>query len=67
MQFGEDCTAKNIAIEIGSPIFRIERTTYRAGKQPIDYELLHYRGDLIQFVTRLARSPAAHATPKDSG
>src|ERR1700741_650473 len=38
-----------------SPIFRIERTSYTTGSRPVDYETLHYRGDLVQFVTRLVR------------
>ncbi len=38
-----------------SPIFRIERTSYSTGGRPVDYERLHYRGDLVRFVTRLAR------------
>jgi GntR family transcriptional regulator len=39
----------------GSPIFLIERTSYSTGGRPVDYEKLYYRGDLIRFVTRLAR------------
>jgi len=42
-------------VPAGSPIFLIERTSYTAGNRPVDYERLHYRGDLIRFVTRLAR------------
>lgn len=47
--------AQALGIEPGSPIFLIERTSYSAGHQPVDYEKLYYRGDQIQFVTRLAR------------
>ena len=39
----------------GSPIFLIERTSHAAGGRAVDYERLHYRGDQIRFVTRLAR------------
>lgn len=46
-----------LAICEGSPIFLIERTSYTTGHTPIDYEKLHYRGDQIRFVTRLARQP----------
>jgi GntR family transcriptional regulator len=46
-----------LGIAAGSPIFLIERTSYCAGHQPIDYEKLFYRGDQIRFVTRLARRP----------
>jgi GntR family transcriptional regulator len=27
------------------------------GNQPVDYEVLSYRGDLIRFVTKLVRHP----------
>jgi len=47
--------AAALQIEMGSPIFMIERTSYSTGGRPVDYERLHYRGDLIRFVTRLAR------------
>jgi GntR family transcriptional regulator len=47
--------ATALDVERGSPIFLIERTSYSAGHQPVDYEKLYYRGDQIQFVTRLAR------------
>jgi hypothetical protein len=43
----------------GSPIFLIERTSYTIANRPVDYERLHYRGDLIRFVMRLARRPRA--------
>lgn len=48
--------ARALGIEPGSPIFMIERTSYSTGGEPIDYERLHYRGDLIRFVTRLSRN-----------
>jgi len=44
-----------LEIAAGSPIFLIERTSYREGHQPIDYEKLHYRGDLVRFSTTLTR------------
>jgi len=47
--------AAALQIEMGSPVFMIERTSYSTGGRPVDYERLHYRGDLIRFVTRLAR------------
>jgi GntR family transcriptional regulator len=47
-----------LGVTAGSPIFRIERTSYTAGLKPVDYERLYYRGDLIRFVTRLARKPS---------
>lgn len=51
----DQAVARALEIEVGSAIFLIERTSYCTGHQPIDYEKLYYRGDQIQFVTRLAR------------
>lgn len=53
--------ARALEVPPGSPVFLIERTSYCAGPRPIDYEKLYYRGDLIRFVTRLARR--ARPTP----
>lgn len=50
--------AKALDIAAGSPMFLIERTSYSEGRRPVDYEKLYYRGDQIQFVTRLARRPS---------
>jgi GntR family transcriptional regulator len=47
--------ATALCIDVGSPIFLIERTSYSIGHRPVDYEKLHYRGDQIRFVTRLRR------------
>ena len=47
--------AKALRIGVGSAIFLIGRTSYSIGHRPVDYEKLHYRGDQIRFVTRLAR------------
>jgi GntR family transcriptional regulator len=49
--------AEALQVPAGSPILLIERTSYTTGNRPVDYEKLHYRGDLIRFVTRLARRP----------
>lgn len=49
--------AQALAVEPGGAVFLIERTSYTAGHRPVDYEKLHYRGDLISFVTRLVRRP----------
>ena len=51
--------AQALQVSAGSPIFLIERTSYTEGNRPVDYERLHYRGDLIRFVTRLARRAKA--------
>jgi GntR family transcriptional regulator len=53
----EASAAEALAVAPGSPIFLIERTSFTTAGRPIDYERLHYRGDLIRFVTRLARNP----------
>jgi GntR family transcriptional regulator len=53
--------ATALEVEAGSPIFLIERTSYTTGERPIDYEKLHYRGDLIRFKTHLARRKPAGA------
>ncbi|PCE27095.1 GntR family transcriptional regulator [Paraburkholderia acidicola] len=53
----DEHVAQALGIEVGSPVFLIERTSYTEGHRPIDYEKLHYRGDLIRFSTRLARRP----------
>jgi len=47
--------AQALRIGVGSAIFLIERTSYSIGHRPVDYEKLHYRGDQMRFVTRLAR------------
>jgi GntR family transcriptional regulator len=58
--------AEALEVPAGSPIFRIERTSYTKGGEPIDYETLSYRGDLIRFVTRLVRGPADGAGQRKS-
>src|SRR5258706_7233393 len=50
--------ATALRIRVGDPIFLIERTSYSEGHRPVDHEKLHYRGDQIRFVTRLARRVA---------
>ncbi len=47
--------AAALKVKERSAIFRIERTSYSTGSRPVDYERLHYRGDLVRFVTRLVR------------
>ncbi|GAB2900162.1 GntR family transcriptional regulator [Paraburkholderia jirisanensis] len=55
--------AAALKIAVGSPLFLIERTSYSTSRRAVDYEKLYYRGDKIQFVTRLTR-PATHAKRK---
>jgi GntR family transcriptional regulator len=47
--------ADALQVRVGSPIFQIERTSMTTGNQPVDYEVLSYRGDLVRFVTKLVR------------
>ena len=58
--------AEALQVPPGSPIFLIERTSYTTGNRPVDYERLHYRGDLIRFVTRLARRPKTSTPTEDT-
>src|SRR5712672_444545 len=51
----ENEVARALKVKPRSPIFRIERISYSTGSRPVDYETLYYRGDLVQFVTRLVR------------
>jgi GntR family transcriptional regulator len=58
--------AQALQVPTGSPIFLIERTSYTTSHRPVDYERLHYRGDLIRFVTRLARRPRTSTKTGDA-
>jgi GntR family transcriptional regulator len=49
--------ADALQVRVGSPIFQIERTSMTTGNQPVDYEVLSYRGDIVRFVTKLLRHP----------
>lgn len=51
----DERVARALGVEVGSPVFLIERTSYTDGHRPVDYEKLYYRGDLIKFSTRLSR------------
>ena len=59
MQAADPVAAEALQVPAGNPIFLIERTSYTTGNRPVDYERLQYRGDLIRFMTRLARRPSA--------
>lgn len=47
--------ADALQVKAGSPVFQIERTSMTTGNQPVDYEVLSYRGDLVRFTTKLLR------------
>src|ERR1700731_2325511 len=59
--------AEALEVPTGSPIFLVERTSYTTGNRPVDYERLHYRGDLIRFVTRLARGARPRCKGNEAG
>jgi GntR family transcriptional regulator len=58
--------AQALQVPTGAPVFLIERTSYTTGNRPVDYERLHYRGDLIRFVTRLVRRPRTPIPVRDA-
>lgn len=45
----DESLAHLLRVEEGSPILRIERLTYTAERQPLDFEYLYYRGDAFQY------------------
>jgi GntR family transcriptional regulator len=47
--------AKLLEIHPRSPILQIERTSFSISGNPVDYEILHYRGDKITYRMRLER------------
>ncbi len=50
--------ARDLRVEEGAPILRIERLTWSTDGSPIDYEHLFYRGDAFQYRVSIQR----HAT-----
>lgn len=51
----DDGLARLLKIEEGAPVLRIERLTYTADGQPLDYEHLYYRGDAFQYRLTIER------------
>ncbi|MEC5385084.1 GntR family transcriptional regulator [Uliginosibacterium sp. H3] len=51
----DDTLAGLLQVAEGAPILRMERLTYGADGQPIDYEYLHYRADAFQYRLRVNR------------
>jgi GntR family transcriptional regulator len=47
--------ARALEIARGAPMLVIERTVFDADRRPVDYELLHYRGDRLRYLVRLNR------------
>ena len=59
--------AEALQITVGTPILQIERTSKTTNDEPVDYEVLSYRGDLVRFVTKLLRlkgKPAMVQAPR---
>lgn len=52
----DESLARHLKIEEGAPVLRIERLTYTAAGQPLDFEYLYYRGDAFQYRLRIERS-----------
>lgn len=58
----DSANARLLRVSEGSPILRIERLTFTAEHQPLDFEYLYYRGDAFQYrlrVERRASGPSA--------
>ncbi len=51
----DESLGRLIQLEEGSPILRIERLTFTADNQPLDFEYLYYRGDAFQYRLRIER------------
>ncbi len=47
--------AQHLKVNVGSPILAIERAAYCTDGKPVDYEILHYRGDRIRLTMNLNR------------
>jgi GntR family transcriptional regulator len=47
--------ARQLGIEAGAPILRMERLTWTRAGQPIDFEYLYYRGDSFSYQVRAER------------
>jgi GntR family transcriptional regulator len=47
--------ARALDLRAGAPLLVIERTVFDLDQRPVDYELLHYRGDRLRYLVRLDR------------
>lgn len=47
--------ARQLGVEPGAPILRMERLTWTRAGQPIDFEYLYYRGDSFSYQVRAER------------
>jgi GntR family transcriptional regulator len=46
--------AHALGVAIGSPLMRVERQTYAADEQPVEFARDHHRGDRAQFVVQVS-------------
>ncbi|WP_111858461.1 GntR family transcriptional regulator [Acinetobacter sp. CFCC 10889] len=51
----DDELAQLLAVDVHSPILRVERLTHDAQQQPIDYEYLYFSGESFQYQLRIFR------------
>jgi len=56
--------ADALNIMVGGPLFKIERTVYDVNHSPIEYVVVHYRGDRYSYSVSLKR---LHSSPKGTG
>lgn len=47
--------ARQLGVDTGAPILRMERLTWTRAGQPIDFEYLYYRGDSFNYQVRAER------------
>lgn len=47
--------ARALDVAPGAPVLVIERTVFDLDQRPVDYEVLHYRGDRLRYLVRLNR------------
>lgn len=55
----DEALARQLRIEEGAPILKIDRLTFTAEGRPLDYEHLFYRGDAFQYRLRIERRLSA--------
>lgn len=61
----DETLARQLYVEEGAPVLKIERLTFTAGGRPIDYEFLYYRGDAFQYRLRIERQTERAASPTE--
>jgi len=53
--------ARALEVRKGAPLLRVERLTHDAGRQPIDFEYLYFKGGTFQYRLRVERRRARGA------